>query len=249
MLVTCGGFIQFDWPESTSWDDIGDSRNPTQDSLNALVKEAQKCVNSLLDCGLCKQLSEFTDYITLGIDSRNEKVSTNRNRISKPHIELVFLKDLREDKLYWRGKSYPTSGQEKGLVRIADLKSHLLNLSIGKVMILGCHDLSIFNPRSKNAKGWRRKVNRDFKKLARKENPECVLHHPHTTVKGLTWLCAWAGLTRMLPSVKQYAGAGRYYESDREQSKWDTLDRVLRLTKNTCTIDFIVWKDGKRRFK
>ncbi len=240
-LITCGGFIQFDWPESISREDIGDNINPNRDCLDTLLKEAEKWANSVLDGGLGKQLSKFTDYITLGIDSRKEKVSTTWNRIGEPHIELVFLKDLREDKLYWTGKSYPTPGQEKGLVRIADLNTHFLNLEIGKVMILGCHDLTIFNPRSRNARGWRRKVNHDFKELARKEKPQYVLHHPHTTVKGWTWLCAWAGLTRMLPSVKQYAGAGRYYESDRECSQWDTLDKVLRSTGNTATIDFVIW--------
>lgn len=107
-------------------------------------------------------------------------------------------------------------------------------------MILGCHDLSIFNPRSKNAKGWRREVNDDFKKLAKKEEPICVLQHPHTTVKRRTWLNAWDCLRKTLPSVKQYAGSGRYYESDRERSDWDTLDEVLKDTKNTTTIDFVI---------
>jgi hypothetical protein len=109
-------------------------------------------------------------------------------------------------------------------------------------MILGCHDLTIFNPRSKNARGWRRNVNNDFKKLAQKEKPICVLHHPHTTVKRRTWLNAWGCLIKTLPSVK-YAGSGRYYESDRERSEWDTLDKILKDTKNTTTIDFIIWRE------
>jgi len=50
-------------------------------------------------------------------------------------------------------------------------------------MVLGCHDLAIFNPRSKNAKGWRKRINEEFKELARREKPIYVLHHPHTTVK------------------------------------------------------------------
>jgi hypothetical protein len=100
--------------------------------------------------------------------------------------------------------------------------------------------LSIFNPRSKNAKGWRRKVNDDFKGLAKKENPRYVLQHPHTTVKVRTWLNAWSCLRKMLPSVKIYTGAGRHYESDRKQSDFDDLGDVLKYTKRSNAMDFIV---------
>ena len=93
-------------------------------------------------------------------------------------------------------------------------------------MVLGCHDLSVFNPRSKNAMGWRRKVNDEFKNLAKKEKPIYVLHHPHTTVKSRTWLNAWSSLIKTLPSIKQYAGAGKYYEPNRKSSEWDDLDIV-----------------------
>lgn len=241
-LITCGGFIQFDWPESISRNDIGNNKNPDINSVDALVKEAEKCAKSVLSGGLDKKLGEFTDYITLGIDSYKEKISTTQNYINQPHIELVFLKDLRQENLYWTGKSYPTPAQQNGLVRIANLQTHFFDLDIGKVMILGCHDLSVFNPRSKNAKGWRREVNNDFKKLAEKEKPIYVLQHPHTTVKRRTWLNAWGCLRKTLPSVKQHAGSGRYYESDRERSEWDNVDKVLKDTKNTTTIDFIIWR-------
>lgn len=240
-LITCGGFIQFDWPEFISPKDIDDNKNPNKEVIDALVKEAEKCVESVLNGGLDKKLGEFTDYITLGIDSYKKKISTTKNYLNQPHIELVFLKDLKKGNLYWTGKSYPTTGQEKGLIRIANLETHFLDLDIGKVMILGCHDLTIFNPRSKNATGWRREVNDKFKELAQKEQPIYVLHHPHTTVKKKTWLLAWYGLIKTLSSIKEYAGAGTYYEPNRKSSEWDNLNEVLKSTKNTPTIDFIIW--------
>ncbi|MFH8120316.1 MAG: hypothetical protein QXS37_05945 [Candidatus Aenigmatarchaeota archaeon] len=243
VLITCGGFIQFDWPESISRNEIGDNKNPNDETVNKLVEKAEECVKSVLNEDLCKKLSEVTDYITLGVDSFKEKISTAQKCINQLHIELVFLKDLKKDNIYWTGKSYPTTTQENGLVRIANLKTHFLDIDIGKVMVLGCHDLSIFNPRSKNAKGWRKKVNDDFKELAKREKPIYVLHHPHTTVKRRTWLNAWRCLRDTFPSVKQYAGSGRYYEFDRERSEWDTLDAVLKDTKNCDTIDFIIWKN------
>ncbi len=241
-LLTCGGFIQFDWPESVSQNDIGDNKYPNDKALSELVAKAKEYANIVLDEDLCNKLKEVTDYITLGIDSFKEKISTTKNYIGTLHIELVFLKDLKHNKLYWTGKSYPTHAQEKGLIRIADLKTHFFDLeTIGKIMILGCHDLTIFNPRSKNAKNWRKEVNEKFKELAKKEKPVYVLHHPHTTVKSRTWLNAWSGLKNTLPSVKYYASAGRYYEPDRNPSKWDPLDDILKKTKSekTNTIDFI----------
>lgn len=241
-LITCGGFIQFDWLAGIFRTDIGDNKNPNEDAVNKLVEEAKKCAKSVLCDSLVGKLRGLADYITLGIDSHKEKISTTQNYINQPHIELVFLKDLRQDNLYWTGKSYPTSAQQNSLVRIANLETHFFDLDIGKVMILGCHDLSIFNPRSKNAKGWRKKTNKEFRKLTKQENPKIVLQHPHTTDSILTWAAAWSGLKRELPNVKRYASAGRYYNPEGARSK---LDVVLEKTKYCDTIDFIVNRNNK----
>lgn len=240
-IMTCGGFIQFDWPESVSRWDIGDNKCPNSEAVDTLVEEAQKCVRFVLSGGLDKKLGQLTDYITLGVDSYKEKISTTQNYINQPHIELVFLIDLRNNESYWTGKSYPTPKQQNGLVRISDLRTHFFDLDdIGKLMILGCHDLTIYNPRSKNAKGWRERVNMEFKELARNKKPLCVLQHPHTTVKIRTWLNAWSCLRRTLPSVERYASAGRFYDPDRAPSEYDALHDVLKGTKYGNTIDFIV---------
>jgi len=241
-LITCGGFIQFDWPKSISRTDVGDNKNPNEKVVNALVAEAENCARLVLSGGLSDRLRQFTDYVTFGIDSSKEKISTTRNYIGQLHAELVFLIDLRSDDFYWTGKSYPTSSQQNGLVRISNLETHFFDLDEGNVMVLGCHDLAMFNPRSKNAKGWRERVNKSFKELANIKHPICVLHHPHTTVKRRTWLNAWSSLIKKLPSVEHYAGAGRYHEPDRDKSEWDSLDEVLISTKRGSSIDFVVWK-------
>jgi hypothetical protein len=48
------------------------------------------------------------------------------------------------------------------------------------------------------------------------------------------------GLSKELPSVKQYLGAGRYYEENRKPKEYDPLDDVLKHTKLGKSIDFIV---------
>jgi hypothetical protein len=242
-LITCGGFVQFDWPKSISRRDVGDNKNPNEEAVNALIVEAKNCASLVLGGGLSDKLRQFTDYVTLGIDSSKEKISTTQNYIGQLHVELVFLIDLRTNDFYWTGKSYPTSSQQNGLVRISNLKTHFFDLDVGNIMVLGCHDLAVFNPRSKNAKGWREQVNKNFKELANIKQPTCVLHHPHTTVKRRTWLNAWNCLIKTIPSAKHCAGAGRYHEPDRDQSEWDSLDEVLTSTKRDGSIDFVVWKD------
>jgi hypothetical protein len=237
-LMTCGGFVQFDWPRSVSRKSIGDNKYPNNEALEILIKEAKKCAEQVVGSELREKLSEFTDYLTLGIDSQKEKISTTRNFIGKPHVELVFMIDLRNDNYYWTGKSYPTTSQEKGLIRIENLENHFFEFgSIGKILVLGCHDLTIFNPRSQNAKGWREKVNKDFRTISREMSPTIVLQHPHTSDCVMTWAAAWNGLEEKLPSVKIYASAGRYYNSDGERSD---LEEVLKKTKRGNSIDFIV---------
>jgi len=117
-------------------------------------------------------------------------------------------------------------------------------------MILGCHDLTMFNNRNwENTGKWRKAIKEELRKLANDKKTGIVLHHPHTTVKTTTWRNAWSGIRKMLPSVKQYAGAGRYWEpidkDENEDDVWDKLDDVRENTKRGNTIDFIVWMNNK----
>lgn len=248
-LITCGGFIQFEWPKSMSWEEIGDNKDPNRKAVNTLIAEAEKCARDVLNGGLSEKLREMTDYITLGIDSYKEQISKAQVNIRKPHIETVFLVDLKTNKFYWTGKTYPTVGQQHGLVRITDMKTHFANLSgIGKVMILGCHDLTMFNNRNMDKTGtWRKEIKRGFRRLTTKENPVIVLHHPHTTVTTGTWRNSWSTINKMLPSVKEFAGAGRYFEPDRRKSEYDPITKVLETTKKGNVIDFIVTPSSTSR--
>jgi hypothetical protein len=239
-IITCGGFLQFDWPPSLTREEIGDNKFSEAEPVNRLVEDAKKCAERVLGGGLAEKLKESADYISFGVDTKKNKVSTTRNYIGQLHAELVVLADLKKKSFHWSGKSYPTSHQENGLVRIQDLTSHFLDLDVGKTMILGCHDLTVFNPRSKNAGGWRKKVNEAFRKSAIEQKPIYALHHPHTTVKRLTWWNAWQHLHKTLPSVKHYAGAGTYFEAYRKGAKWDPIEEVRSATKIGNTIDFII---------
>lgn len=206
--------------------------------------QAEKCAREIISGGLGDKLREITDYITLGIDSYKEKISVTQSYISELHIETVFLIDLKANKFYWTGKTYPTPGQQYGLVRITDMDTHFVTLrDVGKVMILGCHDLTIFNNRNLDNTGkWRRDIKNRFRQLSEAEKPFIVLHHPHTTVTTGTWRNGWSTIRKTLPSVKEYAGAGRYYEpeEDRDRSEYSPIKEVLEATRKGNTIDFVV---------
>ena len=236
-LITCGAFLNFDWPKNLK--NVKDNKNPDLKSLYELYSEAEKHCKLLINEEIRKKLFEHTDFITIGIDSYKDKISMSNVTIRQPHIELVALVDLNSNKYYWTGKSYPTTGQEDGLIRTPDLSTHFINLPFGKIMVLGCHDLNIFSPRGKAVTkfGWRKKVRKDFYDIAVKEKPSYVLHHPHTTDSSMIWAAAWSELNKALPSVSRYISAGRYFRSGGERSN---IFKVLNRTKKGHSIDFIV---------
>lgn len=237
-LITCGAFLKFRWPESLT--DVGDNKFPSESALNSLIAESERRCDLLMDEDLRKRLSACTDYMTIGIDTENEKISLANVSIRNPHAELVALFNLREKQYRWTGKSFPTSGQENGLIRFPDLSTHFVDLPFGKVMVLGCHDLNAFSRRGKGtAKSeWRIKARDEFYKAVRKERPEIVLHHPHTTDSSRIWTASWNELEKTARSIEKYAGSGRYYRSEGPQRS--PLDVVLKKTKLGNTVDFVV---------
>ncbi len=146
-LITCGAFLTFDWLHSVT--DVGNNKNPSKEVLDLLTALAIKHCELLLDDDLRKRLNNYTDYLTIGIDSYKDKISLSKVSIRQLHIEIVTLLDLKTNRYFLTGKSYPTAGQENGLVRFQDLETHFVDLPIGKVLILGCHDLNVFSPRGK----------------------------------------------------------------------------------------------------
>ncbi len=236
-LVTCGAFLTFEWPKTLT--NFRDNICPGKETMNSLTSEARKQCDALLDKELVHELRNLTKYITIGIDSYKEKISLSNVSIRQPHVELVAIVDLKSRKYFWTGKSYPTAGQENGLVRFEDSKSHFVRLPIGRVFILGCHDLNIFSRRgaATTKKAWRKAVREEFYDIVKREAPEIVLHHPHTTDSSRSCTAAWNELVKLAPTIKRYISAGRYYG---QEGVWSSLGDVLAKTKLGNTIDFIV---------
>ncbi|HEY4711125.1 MAG TPA: hypothetical protein VIH69_00350 [Dehalococcoidia bacterium] len=241
-LMTCGGFLEFEWPGYVTTDFVGDYWNPTSGALSALLNAAEVALRKVLTRELLTRFAKFTDYLTIGVDSSKKLVSTTKNYINVPHAELVSLVNTKTGYSIWTGKSYPTNAQQGGLVRVQDLETHFISLpDIGNVMVLGCHDLTIFNNRNLERTGLARKaIKNSFRQLSKTKKPTTILQHPHTTPSSRTWASAWGWVRTELPSVKWYASAGSYYNEGKELTPLEKTD-VLSDTKQGDSIDFMVY--------
>jgi hypothetical protein len=174
-LVLFSKFLQFRWPDRVRRWDIGDNLNPEAGLMKGLFDEGEKCVRSVFSRERCDRLRRLTSCVTLGASSYYF-----RDSYYDPHVELVFALDLDRGKIWRTGKSYPNPRQEHGLVRVPDLESHFAPIGGRDVMLLSCHDLNFFSPRSyHNARGWRRTSIERFRQMARERKPELLLWHPH----------------------------------------------------------------------
>lgn len=236
-LVTCGGFVQFPIEEALGSVEEDPSANP-REAMEAILVRAREMARAVLDEATREKLARHVRFVTLGIDTAKTVISTTHNPIRDPHAETVVVVDLVTGRCHATAKSYPTPAQQRGLVRCEDYESHFIQVGdSASVMVLGCHDLSVWNPRSRRAKGWRKRVNEELRRAAIRHRPRVVLHHPHTADSIRTWLNSWNALERALPSVESYAGAGRYWRAEGPRSP---LDKVLGKTKKGPTLDFIV---------
>lgn len=237
-LITCGGFLQFEI------DNVDPSLANDQRELDieSLLRESEKFAREFLEDGLIDLLSEHTRYITLGVDSTKQKISTTANRIDERHIETVVLADLETRTYHTTAKSYPTSGQERSIIRNPTFENHFIEADGGsQLMILGCHDLTMYNPRAiANAKGQRKHWGEEFRSIAEERNPDIVLQHPHTADTPNTWRNAWNELEREHESIDVYAGAGKYWRKGGPRAG---LVDVLKSTKKGSTLDFILRSD------
>jgi hypothetical protein len=73
------------------------------------VAGARKYIEKLLDRGLRQSLVKHSDYLSIGMDTENNDTFD--------HAKLVYVVDLKNGKMHFTGKSYPTCDQVKGLLR------------------------------------------------------------------------------------------------------------------------------------
>lgn len=232
-LLTPGGFAQQPFPRNfrgqLGW-------NSTEKDLARVLGEANEYANEVVSARVLSAARGRVEFITLGLDLIDD------GGVTAPHAELVAIFDVSTGRLLrWTGKSYPVSDQEHTLLHVADVRSHLLEIGGERVLVLGCHDLNMWSPRSHSRQkpGGERRQRCDWmRKLARQFRPTVVLQHPHQTDSANIWALGWSGIMKDLPDVTSAASGIAYYGRNGEPRRplESVLARTQRGEKNTLDI-------------
>lgn len=237
ILLTPGGFLRAPWPSRwagrTGWSSGREDIAPLVDSATATA------LNSVSSEVLGAARRRGVDFITLGVDLLGPARSGSR-----AHAELVIVVNTEDGSVAgWTGKSYPTASQERHLVQVADLSTHLMSLAGVRTLILGCHDLNMFSPRGRASQregGHRHQRSTAMRELVRTKPPRVILHHPHTVDTPRIWSGAWSGLREAAPAAEVWASGiwfhdwrngprGRLGSTMRSSASEGVLDVVLHL--------------------
>lgn len=236
VLQTPGGFL-------FNCQDLGTIQtgiNSTVSHFDFVVDKVEQFMHIFLSGDFVQMISLKTDFVTFGIDIFHH-VSTdicdyNRSRKrkqSEKHVELVGTFDTKHQKFTgWTGKSYPVHFQEKTLLYCCELGSHFQYFGQTPVLVLGCHDLNIFSPRSRKSSRtgtYKGNLISVMQKRCDEFKPQVVLHHPHSTDSSRIWSTAWSGVQKFIPSVKIFS-SGIHYENVNVGVQRQPLDRVLTAT-------------------
>jgi len=231
ILLTPGGFIQFTWPNNLP--EVGTVLHPNPDAVDDLIRSADHAVNILFPSQLTEKIKPHTRLVVVGVDSTPDN--------ERYQIELTCALDLKTGIRRWTGKSYPDQDQISKLIRNENLESHFIDLNDRRVLILGCHDLNIFNnrweSREKLLSIWRCETRVKMKELLSLSPPSAVLHLAHTIDSVGTWRNGWNGLQKRLPSDTLCVSSGCYY---RKEGCRNSLREVQYATIfNDDSLDFI----------
>ena len=199
--ITPGGFIEGrlpkHWKGKRGW-----SSRPKD--FKCLIRHAEALVRAVLTRKVLHAAGEQTAYLTLGVDLNDWSGRRKMDRQARGiHAELVAIVDVKKGKpVQWTGKSYPVTWQERTLVQETNLNSHLFETGDESVLVLGCHDLNMFSPRSiANLRpgSFKHERSKRMRKLAMRFRPTMILHHPHSTDMPEIWRVAWTGARQLLP--------------------------------------------------
>lgn len=230
-MITPGGFLLSPLPPNLSG---GTGWNSDPADLTKLVAAASRVLEQVVTTQVCRLAKGKCRYLTLGIDVGSPEWMA---------AELVALVDLSSRTVIrWTGKSYPTSSQERTLIQVVDLNSHLVHIADQRVLILGCHDLNMFSPRawaSQLPGSPRRQRCTAMRSLVKRFSPTVVLHHPHQTDTPRIWRMPWLCLADQL-KVGSWASGICFYNGGNEER--GTLSAVLASTRSTGSVlpDIIV---------
>ncbi|OGW54290.1 MAG: hypothetical protein A2Y81_07740 [Nitrospirae bacterium RBG_13_43_8] len=234
VLQTPGGFL-FNCLDLRT---IKTGINSTIPHFNIVVDKVEQFMRNFLTRDLIQIILPKADFVTFGVDIFDSvgicDYDSRRNRKNfEKHVELVGTFDTKQQKFtHWTGKSYPVDFQEDTLLYCGDLESHFQYFGQTRVLVLGCHDLNIFSPRSRKSSKqgtYKGKLISQMQKKCDEFKPQVVLHHPHTTDSSRIWATAWSGVSKFIPFAKIYS-SGIHYKNIKGGAQRQPLNKVLPAT-------------------
>lgn len=234
--ITPGGFLQAPFPSNYNGK-VGWESRP--EDFQKLIRYARKYLDVVITDEILGEAHRHTNFLTLGLDLNIEGGKLQKTeKMRKRHAELVAVVNTKTGKTHWTGKSYPVQGQETKLVQEASLESHFFRWRGKYVLVLGCHDLTMFSHRSQKNRNPDSSRGRQCERIIRlmdKHKPAIILQHPHSTDHRSTWGTAWNGARLYLPDKSHiYASGIAYYNYQGNRPRED-LDKVLRST-GCCSV-------------
>lgn len=233
IVVTPGGLIHIQLRD-LQISDVSWQSNPA-DCRKLFQATSDVILGKLLTSKLVERLRQRVGILTIGVDIYEP-------RVDFPIAELVVVYDAQSNSIQAiTGKSYPTTFEESRLFLIKDYQSHFMNLLGVKTLVLGCHDLNIFNPRSasnRSANSHRAVIAEKMATLCKTEMPGIVIQHPHSTDTPNIWRNAWLGVRQQLPFARSYCSGIRYVNPLGKPR--GTLQAVLESTKSADVRDIVI---------
>ena len=128
-LITPGGFVAGDFPKSWSG---GMGWNSKHTDMAMLTGLAYPILSQTVTKRVLSAARGKVDFLTIGIDLKSKDLNDHRGR-----AEIIAVYEIANKRVFWTGKSYPTRDQERNLVQITNLRTHLLKLAGERVLVLG----------------------------------------------------------------------------------------------------------------
>lgn len=215
-LLMPGGFVSEAWPSrwTSGW-----GWNSDANALAVLHGHVAACVSRVIDKDVLNVGRKRVKAIVFGID-------VGPDESTGALAELAVVYDLERAEWTLTGKSF-LRGDQRRVVRIAQLASHFVAVADQRVLVLGCHDLNIFSPRGRSLQRacgrlavLRREMDLELERFA----PTVALQLPHGTDTPRTWSAAWNALTSVA-RLRAWASGISYFhpEGGNERSTFEEV--------------------------
>lgn len=237
-LLLPGGALTLPWPEQ-----VTAVESFTRSEWTIVSRYLRSWLPQLLSRKFIRTCKGCADVVVLGVDIRDA--------VTGAYAELIATVETSNGSITAiTGKSLRRSDQRR-LVTVPSLGTHLTRVAGERVLLLGCHDLNFFSPRGRKRQrvgGARHLLREDMDRRVAAFKPTVALQLPHGTDTSRTWTHAWSALKRATPSLRTWASGISFYRVGANLQARSSIGDVLT---GTCggepTLDVVLGNQKRRQ--